>query len=1033
MNTKIKLCAALFIGSGFMGMGIAHAQMVERVNAVAPDSQYVPVNLNPLANDKSTFNPPSAKIDFNKIPFNIADNSGSNNLFLKNAGWPDWQKDPLSFYSTYDTKPKEPTDAMPVVQIPVDDYSAVYVLASCENDPAFSNTLTLRIGIKDRATQVTYHDYAFTVPRENERRGDNVVKVLSSPTGNIFLLRLSINGAFAQEFSDHRALDVEITKKLRLAVAMPDAARFQYMPLGLPSGVHIYGMTFERAPLHFFMQGTQTGNVFNEPQTPSFWLRLEQLDNSRLKDVTIKASAVDYYGNKMEFPPITKVLLPTFRGTLKLPVSLRGYYALNVTVEDNGKVLLEKHTTFALLPKDTRKHRATSPFGTWDFGGAHYTPNDADVVGPLYVKAGLRYGMFSFPQEERNKYGIIKGNDPSLHLRTYLDKEGNLDLKTGLAKLDDEIEKYKAEGYVPQRWLIYHEDSISGNHVTRTPDLFTGKHYQLNADEQKKFDIMWKVAEAATRKIRAAFPHIKIYLGNGSPQLMEEFLRHHYPKNMFDVLGNESAAFQRLPESQPLDFVANNASLWMERKLLDDYGYKDKPLGQCYEITYPASNPGNMTLSGQANYVVRNVMHSLAWKIPAIRFEGIADPGNSYYFSNWGGTGLMFGKPNLSPKPLYVAVATMTQMLDGATFSRMIPTGSDAVYAFEFKRKDGKYVTCIWTPNTDYKIAIVPGATAFNSASVILTDLMGNSKTLTARDWNNNPEIIARRDPVFVESALPIRIATRGPVQDKMPQQKYFSINALNDASQWNVVNADNAELDAYNFMQPRLAGDFAIRDLPSYDGEADVLEVNPKFVNTGYHGTDGRQNWWIPQYTQLALKHPVAIDGAPTHIGLMVNGNAGWGRIILELEDAAGQRWISLGAEQKGAPNPWLADWLSEDEFEKLQNSANVSAGVSDWNSNDVWGDSVINFAGWHYMSLPLPGNYPGEGYHWPRTSQWRCVKADGSRGDYTVHYPLTFKALDVTARSHVLYGTEIHHIYRPEIYLKNLIATYGDPDTAF
>jgi len=571
--------------------------------------------------------------------------------------------------------------------------------------------------------------------------------------------------------------------------------------------------------------------------------------------------------------------------------------------------------------------------------------------------------------------------------------------------------------------------------VTRTPDLFTGKHYQLNADEQKKFDLMWKVAEAATQKIRAAFPHIKIYLGNGGPQLMEEFLRHKYPADMFDVLGNESAAFQRLPESQPLDFVANNASLWMERKLLDDYGYKNKPLGQCYEITYPSSNPGNLTLHDQANYVIRNVMHSLAWKVPAIRFEGIADPGNSYYFSNWGGTGLMFGKPNLSPKPLYVAVATMTRMLDGATFSRMLPTPSNVIYAFEFKKSDGKFITCIWTPNTDYEVAIVPPKI---KQTFTVTDLMGNFKTLSAPDWNTNPEIIASHDPVFVETTGPIRLATRSPITDKMPAQKYFSINALNDATQWQLNNGDNDELDAYNFMQPRVAGEFYVTNKSKDDGEKDMLEIHAKFLDVIWHGNVGKtnnsiKNWWIPRYTQLKLKTPKQIDGKPTHIGLMVYGNAGWGRIIFELEDAAGQRWISIGAEQKGAPNPWLADWLSKDEFDKLQNATTQSAGVSDWNSNDVWGRSVINFAGWHYMDFPLPGNYSGEGYHWPYTSQWRCVKADGSRGDYIVHYPLTFKALNITARAKVLYGTEVKYVYRPEIYLKDLVATYGDPDTAF
>jgi hypothetical protein len=59
--------------------------------------------------------------------------------------------------------------------------------------------------------------------------------------------------------------------------------------------------------------------------------------------------------------------------------------------------------------------------------------------------------------------------------------------------------------------------------------------------------------------------------------------------------------------------------------------------------------------------------------------------------------------------------------------------------------------------------------------------------------------------------------------------------------------------------------------------------------------------------------------------------------------------------------------------------------------------------------------------------------VKADGSRGDYVVHYPLTFKALDITARAKVLYGTKVLPVQRSEIYLKNLIATYSDPDTAF
>lgn len=1004
MYKIILLCAGLLITGQ-----VALAQLEERNKPVTPNGPHVTVDLDSLANDKSTLPAPNPKISFNKIPFDLARSGEKNNLFLKNAGWPDWEKDSLSFYSDYDETPQTPTDTLPVVQIPVADYSAVYVLVSCENDLQYGNVLGLRIGIKNKARQTTYHDYEFEIPRANQKAGVNVIKALPIPGGNAFLMRLPLHAAFSQEFSNHRTLDVEITKKIRLAISKPDAARFQYRPLGLPSGVHLYGMTFERSPIRLSMEATQVGNVFSEPEVPTFSMQIEKVDYDPLKALTVRAKAVDYDGNVIEFParelPVKAGLtfLPTYSPRFTFPVPRRGYYALTVTVEDSGKILLEKKTTFAVLPSDTRKHRATSPFGTWDFGGVHYTPNEADTVGPLYVKAGLRYGMFGFTAEERARYGIIKGSDPAFHSNITMEK------------LDQQIAKLKEAGETPERWLLFHEDSVSGDHVTRTPDLFTGKKYKMNEAEQKKFDEMVETIRQSVPKIRAAFPNIQFSLSNGGPQLMEEFLRNKLPADLFDVLGNEAGAFNRLPESQPLDFVANNSSLWMERQLLDQYGYRDKPLEQCYEITYPASNPGNMTLRGQANYVVRNIMHSLSWKVPLIRFEGIADPGNSYYFSNWGGTGLMFGRPNLSPKPLFVATATMTQMLDGATFSRIIPTGTTTVYAFEFKKPNGGFVTCLWTPNAPRPVQLQAG-----KSQLTVTDLMFNQKVLSA-----SVSLMAKADPVFVESAAPLNVQAGVAIGEELPREKFFTISQLDDTTQWQLIEGKDEELDAYNFMQPRQPGRFAVQTVKEFEGKKNPLEVKALNADT--------KNWWMPEYSRLQMKQPVAIEGHPTHIGLMVNGNGGWGRIVFELEDAAGQRWISLGTEQEGKPNPWLADWLTPEEFQKLNDSKSNSAGVSDWNSNDAWGRSMINFAGWRYMQFPLPGNYPGEGYHWPYTSQWRCLKADGTRGDYKVHYPLKFTKLAVTARSNVLYGTEVVSVRRPEIYLKDLQVTYGDPDTAF
>jgi hypothetical protein len=1003
MLTKILLSVAMLAIAG-----TAYAQISERTEPIAPNSQFVAVDLNALANDGSTPVATSSAVAIQKIPFELAHSGDKNNLFLKNAGWPDWEKDPLSFYSTYDNAPVSPTDALPVVQIPTDDYSAVWVLASCENDAQFSNVLSLRIGAKKRAAQTTYRDYEFQIPRANEKTGTNVVRALPGENGNLFLMRLPLGAALSQDFSNQRTLDVEITKQIRLAVAKPDAARFQLMPLGLPSGVHLCGMTFERAPIRLQMRAAEIGNIFNEPQTPSFVVEAMRTDDTRLPNLTVRARVTDYYGATQNFPALELAAAPpaalaAFRRTLQLPVKKRGYYVLNISVESDGKVLLEKQTTFALLPKDTRAHRASSPFGTWDFGGTHYTPADAEIVGPLYVKAGLRYGMFNASPQERARYGVLKGNDPKVNARS------------DLSKLDEQIAAIKASGEIPTRWLLFHEGAISGDHITRTPDLFTGKKYQLNEAEQKKLDEMIHIIRVTVPKVRAAFPGIKFYLGNGGPQLMEEFLRHQLSPDLFDVLGNEAAAFQRLPESQPTDFVANNASLWMEHELLKAYGYENKSVEQGYEITYPSSNPGNMTLRGQANYVVRNAMHSLAWKVPAIRFEGIADPGNSYYFSNWGATGLMFGRPDLSPKPLYVATATMTQLLDGAKFSRMIPTGTTTVYAFEFQKPDGEFVTCVWTPNAPRKIKLQSSQSQLKA-----TDLMFNAEVLPA-----SGELTARPDPVFIESEKPLQIQILTPSEAASPQREYSVISKLDDANQWQLRNGEDDELEAYNFMQPRRDGEFAMRNVAEFDGRKNVLEVKPP--------QSENEDWWLPRYTKLVPQTPLEIQGQPTHIGVSVNGNGGWGRIIFEMEDAAGQRWISLGTEAKGEPNPWLADWMSKAEFEKLKSESGGSAGVSDWNSNDVWGRSVINFAGWNTIQFPLPGNYAGEGYHWPYTSQWRCVKADGTRGDYIVHYPLKLTKLVVTARSKVLYGTKVEPVRRAEIYLQDLGVAYDDPDKDF
>src|SRR5690606_26422244 len=142
-----------------------------------------------------------------------------------------------------------------------------------------------------------------------------------------------------------------------------------------------------------------------------------------------------------------------------------------------------------VLPPDTRKYRKESPFGTWDFWGAHFTPNNADALGPLYVKAGLRYGMFRATKEELLKYEVIRGTDPKA--------SGRSTPESALARRIPEDPHWD----IFKRFLIFHENAVSGAHIMRPPTAFSGQEYKFNEKEQTTFDNYWKHAEEQSKTV----------------------------------------------------------------------------------------------------------------------------------------------------------------------------------------------------------------------------------------------------------------------------------------------------------------------------------------------------------------------------------------------------------------------------------------------------------------------------------------------------------------------------------------------------
>ena len=947
---------------------------------------FLPLPLNLYLNNKMSAKNLDEKITINKVPFLLNQTKAGNNLFMKDAKWVECKNDPGDYYGDYERGEWFAGDpARPFFRVPSDDYTAVWLLAVTDKNARFSDDISFRLG------QVSFpiygmsrlYDFQEKIPRSDTETGANVIKTVKTGSGNVFLIRVPLGLAISQDFDDFMTLD--INKGLKLAVRQPDPCRFRIRPLGVPSGVHLFGITLERSPVKFNLKSHEAGNVFNTPQQPSF---IATLENRLDKKQQIKLSAITQNadGEKKVFKTIV-LLSPHEKKSQSITFSTfqHGFYNLEVVLaNDDQHKFLTRKTTFALLPQDTRARSLRAPWGTWNFGGAHGSSKDIKKYGPLMRKLGIRFTLKS-NDKDLAKYGLRHNQNVRIQAK-------------GCAKSVGKYLKKYPNGV--KRGLIFHEDAISGAHVMRYPDCLLGRSpYKFNENEQKRFDQMWQNALDAANEMRAKYPDFKLQFGNGNPQLIEEFLRRGFPKKYLDSIGNENCGFMRPPEAQP-DNVGFS-TLWTFKEIMKYYGYDDIPLDICYEWMCRGTSPGNLSVEEQRDYYMRDALLGLAWGLKFINPGIITDVSNGYYFSNWGSAGFCYGIPEMNPKPSYVGFAVLTQILDGATFKNYLKTNSSSLYCLHFVNRQKQNIYALWTLRGERKVSLKLD----KDHAAKLTDWQDRKKTIIPQKGIAN--IVVSTTPIFFNSTAKIEkvIGEQSVYNSKAPQSKQL-ISNLENIANWNIEAGRNLELETHNFSAPRRKGNFAFSNVANYEGAGKCIRIKS---NKPVFGKPIQ-----PMYEVMAIKSPVVLNGKPKEIGLMVNGNSCWGRIIFELEDASGQRWVSIGASQNGTPTRWMADWLPKKELEKVKKTS-----VADWNTNDSEARSAINFDGWRYLSFPLPGQYKGEGYHWPRNCYWKTDK------NGKVHYPLKFTKLIIELREKVVYIKDMINPSRADIYIKDLVVS--------
>src|SRR5205085_1787384 len=93
--------------------------------------------------------------------------------------------------------------------------------------------------------------------------------------GNLHLVTIPLEPNGPVAFSDQRHLEFELTKKVHIYRAFPDPNYYSLHAAGLPSGVHVFGLTLERPAVEVDFQPDQVAHIWTAPAQPSYTVKLK--------------------------------------------------------------------------------------------------------------------------------------------------------------------------------------------------------------------------------------------------------------------------------------------------------------------------------------------------------------------------------------------------------------------------------------------------------------------------------------------------------------------------------------------------------------------------------------------------------------------------------------------------------------------------------------------------------------------------------------------------------------------------------------
>ncbi len=462
--------------------------------------------------------------------------------------------------------------------------------------------------------------------------------------------------------------------------------------------------------------------IYNPGDTATLsFLALNRDDVQR--DVAFSVQARDFFGTmvlekevKMSIPPqIVKT------ADIKIPLKKLGSYIVDVKTEEGS--WSKQAVLSALPPFHKGRLDIASPFG---ING--HIPNDRELF--MMERAGIKWCRMDFLWEinepEKDKFNWKTFDEVFANARKhavyplpilcYNSRWGSKksengkgivpDLNNWIPYVKESVKRYK--DFV-KYWEVWNEPNIG--FWTGTLDEYA----ELLKETYKAIKEMDKTAKVAMGGTAGTDLHF-----------IEELYKRNIP---FDIVNIHPYGYPTPPER----FLEGQIKAC--RELITRYGDEGKPIW-ITEYGWPNHiGPNGVDIITQANYIVRAFVIALGAGVEKIFWYDYQNgPDPTYNEHNFG---IVYMGD--IPKPCYVALSTMTRLLEGKRFLKKLDMPEDC-YAYVFQGKNRDEAIVMWAME-EKEVALEW------KGKGKLVDLMGNEKPISS---NGLLKLKLAPSPVFL-------------------------------------------------------------------------------------------------------------------------------------------------------------------------------------------------------------------------------------------------------------------------------------------